>query len=117
MSAALDVRMSGHAITRYRERVKPGLGREDAKADLERIARQGTILDKPPRYAYSELDSDAWLQIAEGIVLPLVRHGSIYLAVSCLCNGGLPEVRRKARNRRKAKRRADKHYKRSRIAA
>lgn len=94
-----------HAIDRYHERVKPGLSRVDAKADLERMLDLAEVVDVRPCWAGEGHQADRWLTLGEGIAFPLVDNAGTTYAVTCLCNAGLSEQGRERRQRRKRARR------------
>jgi len=108
----LRVCVSPHALTRYVERVKPGLEIGAAYRDLTRVSEHGEIvLDPPPWLARTMLKrADLYLQIGD-IVFPLRRDrgrpGSCH-ATTCIARSGLSDLARRRRNLARRWRRAER---------
>lgn len=104
-SIPVSVRISDHAITRYRERCKPALDDENAGRDLGRIAALGRVLTEAPRWLVGRARQTSPLYLEVGdIILPLVpdRGGSgDWCAVTCIARGGISEPARRRRTDRR----------------
>lgn len=92
--------ITGHAVKRYQQRVRPGLDRHDAQLDLERILTSGvaSLEDDPPYWKSNGDDqvseAEFWLMLGEDVCFPIVA-GRL---VTCITNSGLPPGIRKHRN-------------------
>ena len=58
------VRFSGHAVERFRERVRPGLTLEAARDDLIRVVESGRLVSQPPRWIQWDERSPSSLSLA-----------------------------------------------------
>lgn len=117
----IDVRISAHAVTRYQERVRPGLGYMQAGVELVAACRFATFrptlpewVDHPDPNLTYDRDQPA-LELCDGVLLVLRDSGEGYMrAVSCLTRGGraagahayLAAAKRRARSAKRARRRA-----------
>jgi hypothetical protein len=111
-----------HAITRFNERVRPGLGPDQALAELNRLLLDiADYVFEAPTWLTPECRSRAPVYAVIGdVVLPLhIGHNrSKLVATTCLTRGGLSQPARDRRNalrRRRADRRpapvlATQHY-------
>ena len=100
----LNIILTGHALDRYRERVKPGLLRNEAEADiisLQSIARLGSA----PSWAENAREGllatdpniDRWLFLGYDVAFPLIDGK----AITCIAKGGISQATRMKRKRRK----------------
>lgn len=104
------VQLTSHAVDRYRERVKPALGRAEAQADLERICDalpSVEPLTRCPIPGHVEDGGVRYLELSPGIVLAgsqRQRRGP-FVAHTVLVNATLPPAvrARRAEKRRKRK--------------
>lgn len=115
--AVKPVKVTTHAVERYRERVKPALTYDQAFEDVVRMLRQhATFIDELPGWAWQlpdgiELDEEllrdfaAVALIGGDIALPLIDKGDVLLAVTCLARSGLPDGARRHVNMTKQRRR------------
>jgi hypothetical protein len=99
--------MTTHAVHRFRERVRPGLGWSAAEEELERLLEYAELQAAPPTWLADRqaTSADAYLIIAD-IVLPLAKSRTgrdVWLVKTCLTRGGISE---KTRDRRNSLRRA-----------
>jgi hypothetical protein len=108
--------VSHHALQRYAERVRPHLdGDRDALfADLQRVvAACGTVSSHRPAWTNLDWTADVaddlgvlcWLDCGD-IALPLcgTAGGERLLATTLLTRGGISDVARRRRNRRRSSR-------------
>lgn len=106
----MKVTLTRHAVDRYRDRVKPGLGRAVARRELEAlIGLAGDSVARPPwplPEAYEHEAGVAWLLIADGIALVLSDKRTHWCAISCTINSGISEHERERRNSRRRRRKA-----------
>lgn len=102
-----QIRVSAHAITRYKERVKPGLEWEGAKLELEALIETvGRICDYPdwtesPRHGsqFMELSDGLGAVIVEGVITTIV------------CRGGMHPKQRARKNEQRSQKRPDRKTK------
>ena len=103
---------SSHAVTRYQERVKPGLTRGQIRDELERLAPILRHTDLPPDWRDpAECNrNETFAYLTDGIVFVCTENGGdkVY-AVTCLVRGGLsPHARRRRQDRKERRRRRAK---------
>lgn len=105
----MRVRATEHAIIRFRERVRPTLGFNECREELERLLQAAELVTEGPDWAVSESDADTdhWVYLTEDIVCPIFGDGSV---PTVLVRGMVPETHRANLNRRKAQKRHAKHY-------
>jgi hypothetical protein len=100
-----------HAITRFKDRVRPGLGWSAAEREFERLLRMGTAVEQPPAWLIADATQGTprYVLIGDDIVVPLVasveRPGD-WVALTCIARGGLTEQARTRRNERRSQRTA-----------
>ena len=117
---AADVVISDHAVSRYHERVKPALLREDARRDLVRILEQLgeiEILERPP---WPLPPGQVYALLAEGICFAGHLSGPKFFVKTVMVNAAMSERTRARRRERKAKRRSerrDREARQNRVAA
>jgi hypothetical protein len=97
---------SGHALTRYIERVKPAMTRSQAMDDLERMIEYGQIVERPDWIEMSEelaaeREGTRYFELIDGIVLVLSPEDKI---VTVCVRGVLDSSHRQARNANKRQR-------------
>ena len=97
----MNVTLSQHAITRYMERVRPGLDFPAARIELRLLIDRHGLQREPPA-ALQARPADAWVSIGDDVWLPCKRHGNRLVAQSVLCRGH--EREGAGRHRRIAKR-------------
>lgn len=106
-----EVRLSRHAVSRYHERLRPGIPPEQAFDDLRRLCRSvGRVVEMLP-WAYNP-DVDGYLALGEDFALPLRETEGILLATTLLERTGTNERVLAERRYRKARRRAAKRFRR-----
>lgn len=105
---AVAIRLSDHAVIRYRERVRPGLEHGQAHRDLERLLRYGFISSRAPLWLHTtQAQRSAYYLIVGDIVLPLdpyPRDRQRLVALTCLTRGGLSNAARASRNLKRRRR-------------
>lgn len=109
--------LTDHAVDRFVERVRPGLDRQAAQVQLERLV-VGVPVVPMPTWCLEEMrgTGEPGQEVAEitgEIVLPLrTDERGRLVAVSCLTKGEFTVIHRVRRNRRNAGRRAARAAKR-----
>lgn len=100
------IRISTHAIDRYRERVRPGLDRKATKHEIEHLIQVGEVTKMPPEWCGGDRDTSdgAFLLIGNDLVLPLRGEGEELTAVTCLVRGTISARERRRRRARKMNR-------------
>ena len=100
------VRFSGHAVERFRERVRPGLTLEAARADLIRVVESGRLVSQPPRWIQWDERSPLFLELGD-VVFPLrtASGEADWEAATCLVRGSLSLEARRRRSRARRQRR------------
>lgn len=107
----MHIRLTRHAIERYVDRVRPGLGIPEAEAELEQLVRIGQVLaDAPPWYHGNARKPAAYL-VAGDVLVPLNHRG---LALTVVVREPLRPDELAARREEKARRRRKRRYQRSR---
>jgi hypothetical protein len=105
------VAVTDHAVARFRERVRPGLGLRDAERELLRVLCLAVIAERRPSWADSHSEVVAWALLGDGIAFPLVADSAGELVVvTCVTRGGASEDVVAARRREKAARRHDRRH-------
>jgi hypothetical protein len=101
------IRFSEHALSRYGERVRPGLTGARLAAELQRVLATGTIrADAPPWLGGGRgTRADLWIEVGD-VAFPLVHSGNGLLALTCLVRGGISDFSRHRRSERRRARRA-----------
>jgi hypothetical protein len=101
LSAELD--LSTHCVHRFRERVRPTLCLEAAKAELIRLLSEfGEVTSTRPGWIRTpgRHQTDGWI-VVEDLALPLRKRGCVYIATTTLCAGHSPERSRQRRLRKR----------------
>jgi hypothetical protein len=98
--------VSEHAVRQYRERVKPALDLDGARADLERvIGAGGEIASSPPRWLDSAHPEALFLVVGGSVALPVARsERGEPVAVSCLVDSSISTYERGERTERRRRR-------------
>jgi hypothetical protein len=97
-----QVTVSAHAVEQYRDRVKPGLDPDGARAELEQLCTLGRIQTQAPGWVNPARPAAYYLLLGEQIVLPLVPHADAWVATTCVAQRTLTPTRRAAKSARKA---------------
>jgi hypothetical protein len=107
-----EIDLSEHAVEQYRERIRPGLERADARVELARLLPSGEIREEPPDWARSASSKPYYLVIGNTLALPLAGQHGRWVTTTCLVQTTLTPRRRAERSRRKAQRAAAKRARR-----
>ncbi len=97
-----DVIVSAHAAEQYQQRVKPGLGLDAARAELERLRAVGEISTVAPGWLNAAKPAAHYLLLGGSVVLPLAPQGDGWVATTCVSDSTLTSARRVAKSARKA---------------
>jgi len=97
-----QVAVSAHAVEQYRDRVKPGLDSDGARAELEQLCALGLIQGDAPGWVNPARPAAYYLLLGDQIVLPLARQADNWVATTCVAQRTLTPTRRAARSARKA---------------
>lgn len=91
------IQFTSHAVSRFRERVRPELTFEQCEAQLvQAVSERGEIRPEKPRGIKSgglkhQILTEGWLCVTRAgalIVFPLVAHPQGLLATTCITRGG-----------------------------
>jgi hypothetical protein len=100
--ASESVRISQHAVQRYRERIKPGLDEAGARVELERLRAVGTVVREPPRWLHAADRAPCYLLLGDDVALPLLRVADGgWIASTCVPKSTLTVNRREAKTARR----------------
>jgi hypothetical protein len=94
----VTVAFSQHAVSRYIERVKPGLGPSRARVECMGLALIGEVQPKAPHWIGCDHKANQGFLVCGDICFPL-QGGK---AVTCLVRGLVSDHVRAAKNRRRA---------------
>jgi hypothetical protein len=97
-----QVAVSAHAVEQYRDRVKPGLDSDAARAELEQLCALGLIQTEPPGWVNPARPAAYYLLLGDQIVLPLAPQADAWVATTCVAQRTLTPTRRAAKSARKA---------------
>ena len=97
-----QVTVSAHAVEQYRERVKPGLDPDAARAELEQLCTLGRIHTEAPGWVNPARPAAYYLLLGDQIVLPLAPQADAWVATTCVAERTLTPARRAAKSARKA---------------
>ena len=108
------MRISAHAAEQYRSRVKPALGVDAARAELEQLRLVGELTAVEPAWANAAKPAPFYLVVSDSVALPLARQRTGWIATTCVTRNTYTPTRRAQRNaykaskaaRRRAERRA-----------
>jgi hypothetical protein len=108
-ATAETVVLTKHAVERYRDRVRPGLGLGAAEMELGRLALFGEIVAEPPAWFArgAAQRAPSYLLIAD-LVLPLqpASEPGYVVATTCLAKGSISAASRERRTLRRMQRRS-----------
>jgi hypothetical protein len=106
-ASGVRIRFTDHAVARYRQRVRPGLGHPAAACQLAGLVAHARVMPRPPHWLVAAGCRQADLHLVVGdVAFPLVRDhldSGLLWAMTTLVRGGISEH---ARERRNASRRA-----------
>jgi hypothetical protein len=94
--------VSAHAVEQYRDRVKPGLDPDAARAELEQLCTLGLIQTEAPAWVNPAKRATNYLLLGDQIVLPLAPQADAWVATTCVAQRTLTPTRRAAKSARKA---------------
>jgi hypothetical protein len=94
--------VSAHAVEQYRDRVKPGLDPDAARAELEQLCTLGLIQIEAPGWVNPAKRATSYLLLGDQIVLPLAPQADAWVATTCVAQRTLTPTRRAAKSARKA---------------
>ena len=97
-----QVTVSAHAVEQYRDRVKPGLDPDAARAELEQLCALGLIQTEAPGWVNAARPAAYYLLLGDQIVLPLAPQADAWVATTCVAQRTLTPTRRAAKSARKA---------------
>jgi len=97
-----QVAVSAHAVEQYRDRVKPGLDSDGARAELEQLCALGLIQTEAPGWVNPARPAACYLLLGDEIVLPLAPQAEAWVATTCVAQRTLTPTRRAAKSARKA---------------
>jgi len=97
-----QVIVSSHAVEQYRDRVKPGLDPDAARAELEHLRTLGHVQTEPPGWVNPARPAAYYLLLGDQIVLPLAPQADAWVATTCVSQRTLTPTRRAAKSARKA---------------
>ena len=95
-------------MERYQTRVKPGLGLDGARAELEQLRPMGQISCEAPGWVNAAKAAPYYLLLGDAIVLPLAPQREGWVATTCVTKRALTPMRRLAKSARKVSLRARK---------
>jgi hypothetical protein len=94
-----EMRISGHAVDRYHEYIRPALLRREALDEMVRLLRiYGYCEEQRPQWATireQDAAADAWVHMNDDVVFP-VRHG---ILTTCRVRGTVSPEQRAAKKR------------------
>lgn len=106
-ASTVSVKLTPHAVARYQERARPGLGVDLARIDLERLVAIGEITSWTPWWLQSRQQQSAAFYLTVGdVVLPLDpcrQDRDRLVALTCIVRGSLSERARASRNQRRSR--------------
>jgi hypothetical protein len=94
--------VSAHAVEQYRDRVKPGLEPDAARAELEQLCTLGVIQTEAPGWVNSAKRATNYLLLGDQIVMPLAPQADAWVATTCVAQRTVTPTRRAAKSARKA---------------
>ena len=97
-----EVMVSAHAVEQYRDRVKPGLEPDAARAELEHLRALGQVRTEPPGWVNPARPAAYYLLLGDEIVLPLAPEADAWVATTCVTKRTLTPTRRAAKSARRA---------------
>lgn len=110
------VALSGHALDRYRDRVRPGLDRDQVERELREVLKFAEFVANPPSWTEART-GDAAVMLANGIAFTLLPAGErSWVASTCVTVSSFNAGRRAARSASKARRRTARRLARAKWA-
>jgi hypothetical protein len=95
------VLVSRHAAEQYRYRVRPGLDRDAARVELERLRGAGEISTVAPEWLNAAKQAAHDLLLGDAVALPIARQREGWIATTCVTRRTLTPTRRVAKSARK----------------
>ena len=99
---AQTVVMSRHAADQYRDRVRPGLDIDAARAELERLRDTGEVSSVAPEWLNAANPAPHYLLLGKDVVLPVLPQGDGWVATTCVARPSVTPARRAAKSARRA---------------
>jgi hypothetical protein len=96
------VLISAHAAEQYQHRVKPALGLEEARAELEQLQPMGEITAVEPPWVNAAKPARYYLLVSDSVALPLAPQDGGWIATTCVTPTTYTPTRRAQRNADKA---------------
>ena len=110
---AETVLVSAHAAELYCHRVRPGLDRDAAHAELERLRATGEISTVAPAWLHAAKPAPHYLLLGDDVALPVLpRQEGGWIATTCVTQQTLTPTRRAAKSARKLSLRASRRARR-----
>ena len=104
----LDCHLTTHAISRFRERVRPALTWEHAEREFNLVLALADATPHAPAWVAERQRQHADLYLVLGdLVMPLTASAvtpSRWLVTTCLTRGGISDLARATRNSRRHRR-------------
>ena len=100
--SAQTVLVSRHAADQYRDRVRPGLDIDAARAELERLRDTGEVSSVAPEWLNAANPAPHYLLLGKDVVLPVLPQGDGWIATTCVIQPTVTPTRRAAKSARKA---------------
>ena len=95
------VALSAHAAEQYRRRVRPGLDRDAARTELERLREAGEISMVSPEWLNAAKTAPYYLLLGDDVVLPVFPQDDGWIATTCIAQHTLSPTRRAAKSARR----------------
>lgn len=104
----LDYHLTTHAISRFRERVRPALTWTHAEREFNHVLALAEATPHPPAWMAERQRQHADLYLVLGdLVMPLAASAVTpgrWLVTTCLTRGGISDLARQTRNSRRQRR-------------
>jgi hypothetical protein len=98
---AQTVLVSKHAAEQYRDRVRPGLEVDAARAELERLREAGEMSTVAPEWLNAANPALHYLLLGEDVVLPILAQGDGWVATTCVTRRTVTPTRQTAKSARR----------------
>jgi len=95
------VALSAHATEQYRRRLRPGLKRDAARTELERLREVGEISIVSPEWLNAAKTAPYHLLLGDDVALPLFPQGEGWVATTCIAQRTLSPTHRAAKSARR----------------
>lgn len=98
----MRVTLTEHAVQRFQERVRPGLGLAMARAELRRLVDAHAEVCEPPGWYFEggrHARADTLVRIGPDILLPCATRDGRLFALTVVCRGLLGDDERAYRRR------------------